>query len=267
MKAYIAANQLPVDIQRRVVQWFDYLWTYKKDMNERELFQQLNHNFKTEIAIHVNLDMLKKVKMFEACDPGFLRELVLMLKPLLCSPGDYVCRQDEIGKEMFFVKKGELEVVDENTRVLATLSAGRHFGEISILDMDGIGNRRTASVRSVGFTDLFRLSKADLEEVLQYYSESREQLHKIARQTYASQQRARKAGENKGEQPDGKNQREKGGERRQRGGGGREKGGRRREEGEGGGGGGGREGRREERGKRGEEGAFLGPMYAISGTR
>jgi len=56
-------------------------------MSEEQLFQQLNDNFRAEIAIHVNLGTLKKVKMFEKCDPGFLRELVLKLKLMLCSPG------------------------------------------------------------------------------------------------------------------------------------------------------------------------------------
>ena len=92
---------------------------------------------------------------------------------------------------MYIVNKGGLEVVDNNENVLATLSAGRHFGEISILNMKGIGNRRTASVRSVGFSDLFRLSKSDLEEVLEYYPEVREQLERIARQTYEKQRRER----------------------------------------------------------------------------
>ena len=92
---------------------------------------------------------------------------------------------------MYIVNQGELEVVDKSGAVLAKLSAGRHFGEISILDMKGIGNRRTASVRSVGFSDLFRLSKSDLEEVIEYYPEVQEQLAKIARQTYEKQQRER----------------------------------------------------------------------------
>lgn len=92
---------------------------------------------------------------------------------------------------MFIVNKGELEVVDKKGNVLAKLLAGRHFGEISILDMNGIGNRRTASVRSVGFSDLFRLSKKDLEEVIEYYPEEKDQLAKIARQTYEKQQKQR----------------------------------------------------------------------------
>ena len=64
MKEYIAANQLPMDLQRRVVQWFDFAWRYKKDMSEEQLFQQLSDNFRAEIAIHVNLDTLKKVLTF-----------------------------------------------------------------------------------------------------------------------------------------------------------------------------------------------------------
>ena len=92
---------------------------------------------------------------------------------------------------MYIVNNGELEVLDKSGAVLAKLSAGRHFGEISILDMKGIGNRRTASVRSVGFSDLFRLSKKDLEEVIEYYPEEKDKLAKIARQTYENQRRER----------------------------------------------------------------------------
>lgn len=41
-------------------------------MSEEKLFEYFNDNFCVEIVIYVNLDMLKKVKMFEYCDFGFL---------------------------------------------------------------------------------------------------------------------------------------------------------------------------------------------------
>jgi cyclic nucleotide gated channel alpha 3 len=44
----------------------------------------------------------------------------------------------------------------------------------------GGGNRRTASVRSVGYSDLFCLSKEDLWEVLKEYPAVRVKLESIA---------------------------------------------------------------------------------------
>lgn len=63
--------------------------------------------------------------------------------------------------------------------ILATLRAGSYFGEISILNMGNTGNRRTASVRSVGYSDLFCLNKEDLWDVLKV-SRSRPPYSQIA---------------------------------------------------------------------------------------
>lgn len=43
-----------------------------------------------------------------------------------------------------------------------------------------IGNRRTASVRSVGYSDLFVLSKKDMWDVLKEYPAARVRLEAIA---------------------------------------------------------------------------------------
>lgn len=82
---------------------------------------------------------------------------------------------------MYIVSRGRLEVVAEDElTVLAILRPGSHFGEISILNVGNAGNRRTASVRSVGYSDLFRLSKTDLWEVLKDYPLARTRLETIA---------------------------------------------------------------------------------------
>lgn len=51
------------------------------------------------------------------------------------SPGDFVCRKGDVGKEMYIVKRGRLSVVaDDGKTVYATLGAGSVFGEVRKYD-------------------------------------------------------------------------------------------------------------------------------------
>lgn len=75
--------------------------------------------------------------------------------------------------------KSEFHIILFTCFLVCSLFTGSYFGEISILNM-GSGNRRTASVRSVGYSDLFCLSKEDLWEVLKEYPAVRVKLESIA---------------------------------------------------------------------------------------
>ncbi|KAI5732191.1 hypothetical protein M8J77_023046 [Diaphorina citri] len=185
VKTYMRMRRVPNALQVKVIKWFDYLWLTQKCSDEEKAVSCLPDKLKAEIAINVHLDTLKRVEIFQNTEAGFLCELVLRLRPVLFSPGDYICRKGEVGKEMYIVNRGRLQVVADNGKtVLATLRAGSYFGEISILNMGtagkNLGNRRTASVRSVGYSDLFVLSKTDMWDVLKEYPAARVRLESIA---------------------------------------------------------------------------------------
>ncbi|KAG6458998.1 hypothetical protein O3G_MSEX011159 [Manduca sexta] len=207
VKTYMRMRRVPTHLQVKVIKWFDYLWLTQKCSDEEKAVSCLPDKLKAEIAINVHLDTLKRVEIFQNTEAGFLCELVLRLRPVLFSPGDYICRKGEVGKEMYIVNRGKLQVVGDNGKtVLATLKAGSYFGEISILNMGtagkqlewvmrlsgrapvgtecvddtSTGNRRTASVRSVGYSDLFVLSKKDMWDVLKEYPAARVRLEAIA---------------------------------------------------------------------------------------
>ena len=49
------------------------------------------------------------------------------------SPGDYVCRKGDVGKEMYIIKRGKLDVVaDDGKTVFVTLADGAVFGEVGL---------------------------------------------------------------------------------------------------------------------------------------
>ncbi|NXY90243.1 CNGA2 protein, partial [Alcedo cyanopectus] len=185
IKQYMQFRRVSKDMETKVIKWFDYLWTNKKTVDEREVLKNLPDKLRAEIAINVHLETLKKVRIFQDCEAGLLVELVLKLRLQVFSPGDYICRKGDIGKEMYIIKEGKLAVVaDDGTTQYALLTAGGCFGEISILNIKGskMGNRRTANIRSLGYSDLFCLSKEDLMEAVTEYPDAKKVLEERGRE-------------------------------------------------------------------------------------
>ncbi|CAF0980687.1 unnamed protein product [Adineta steineri] len=179
VKSYMEFRKVGTELERRVITWFDYLWLQKQVTNEDDILESLPEKLRVEIAIHIHLAALRRVPIFSEAQSGLLVELVTRLKLQIFSPGDYVCKKGDIGKEMYIIKRGRLSVVsDDGTKVFVTLEEGSVFGEISILNIPGSksGNRRTANIRSVGYSDLFCLTKQDLWEVVAEYPSARDTL-------------------------------------------------------------------------------------------
>ncbi|XP_031549231.1 cyclic nucleotide-gated cation channel alpha-3-like isoform X2 [Actinia tenebrosa] len=178
IKWFMEHHGVPVSVQQRAKKWAYYAWSRAHAFHEGDAMDMLPQRLRAEIAIHVHLATLKKVKIFKDCDEGLLCELVLKLRPQIFSPGDYICRCREIGREMYIINRGKVEIIvpDATTGeqvVVACLAEGNYFGEISLLKLDGGRNRRSADVRSVGYSELLCLSQRDLMEALEEYPDAK----------------------------------------------------------------------------------------------
>ncbi len=179
IKVYMKKTSVPEHLREKVIKWFDYLWTHGHPVDDQHVLNTLPDKLKAEIGIYVHFETLKKVDFFSVCEPGLLWELVVRLRTQVYSPGEYVCRKGDVGREMYIVNIGKLEVMaQEDGLVLKEMIHGEYFGEISVLNL-GTGKshrRRTAFVRSVGFSTLLCLSQSDLLDVLKDYPETMETL-------------------------------------------------------------------------------------------
>jgi hypothetical protein len=78
----------------------------------------------------------------------------------LFEPGQDIVKQGEVGRAMYIIQAGRVEVLQARDRVetrLAELGPGEHFGEIAVLKE----TRRSATVRALEQVALLRISRVE----------------------------------------------------------------------------------------------------------
>ncbi|KAF9928039.1 hypothetical protein BGZ65_006451, partial [Modicella reniformis] len=105
-----------------------------------------------------------KVPLFQSCPTEVVHLLSLKVEPRKYNLGESIISRGEIGREMFFIVSGVVEVLsDDNLRVLARFHEGQFFGEIAVL----LDVPRIANVKAVSEVEVFVLTKDNLEAVFQ----------------------------------------------------------------------------------------------------
>jgi NADH:quinone reductase (non-electrogenic) len=95
-------------------------------------------------------------------------------------PGEVIVRQGQVGRELFLIKQGEVEVLAAEHTV-ARLGARAVFGERALLE----DTPRTATVRASAPVDVLVLSRGDFRALVQQFPVLREYFDELLGQRHA----------------------------------------------------------------------------------
>ncbi|KAI9802469.1 MAG: hypothetical protein M1825_002854 [Sarcosagium campestre] len=142
--------------------------------------------------------LLKELPLFSNLPPEILHFLGLSARPRTYPPFTTIVQQGSSGRDIYFIVRGEVEVVDEKRsvngvhhkasarsdgervfKVKARLKQGQYFGEVASLSL---APRRTATVRSVASVECLMIGGDVLNELWKRCSpDIREQVESTAR--------------------------------------------------------------------------------------
>ncbi|KAI0203685.1 hypothetical protein F4808DRAFT_449187 [Astrocystis sublimbata] len=134
---------------------------------------------------------LKELPLFSALPPDILHFLGMSAQPKTYSPFTDIIRQGMPGNEIYFVVRGEAEVIHEvpegqtpkqakrSSLIRPRLRQGQYFGEVASL---GLSLKRTATVRSITVVECLMIGGEALEELWKRCPSSvKEQVEETAR--------------------------------------------------------------------------------------
>ena len=169
----IKRRGLPPDLQKRILDYYNYLRDEKMGYDESGFLESLPDKLKIEVALHLKKDYIDGIPIFQNASERLKSEIAMELEYTIATPGDFIFKAGDPGDEMFFIIDGELEVISpDQNRMLTTLKEGDFFGEIALFR----SQPRSASVKANQFCNLYKLKKHTFDSVISRYPEIGAQL-------------------------------------------------------------------------------------------
>jgi serine phosphatase RsbU (regulator of sigma subunit) len=110
---------------------------------------------------------LAAVPLFERLPADELRHLEDTLRLHKLNAGEVLFNENDEGEMFYIIKKGQLEVIKSlgtyQERAIAVREAGEYVGEMGLVNQS---SRRTATVRAVGPAQVWEMSHAEFDELL-----------------------------------------------------------------------------------------------------
>ena len=166
LSSFLNYRHVPPALQRRIYDYYTYLWENRLGYDESAVLSELPTNLRIEVSLVLKREFIQKVPFLKGASQELIRELALALQPVIFTPGDYIFRIGEIGRQIYFISQGTVEVTSaDGEAVLATLHDGDFFGEIALL----FSQPRSANIQAVDYCDLYALDKETFERILTHY--------------------------------------------------------------------------------------------------
>ena len=164
-KAFMDKKKLPQYLRLRIIRYIKYMREVHRNNlgEESDLLANLSNPLKIEIFNYTRASILDRNIIFQNYPPKFRRHLGFSMKIQVFSKGDVIFEEGEIGKIIYFIMNGTVDIYHQSTKtVLRTLVKSKTFGEIGFF----LETCRSASARCDNFCELVTLDRKTFNRLL-----------------------------------------------------------------------------------------------------
>jgi len=185
---------VPTDLQNQVKAYHDYIWINQKQYDDSIGLlsdKQMSTDLQRKLALHLYKDVVMHISFFAHVDDTVLGQICLSLKTLIFLPYDMILFKGDVGKELFIIAKGVVEVLRDDLPPekrkdanIILLRSGSFFGEIALV----MEVRRTCSVMAKTVCEINILMQRTFDDILREHPDFARKMNElvVARQLETS---------------------------------------------------------------------------------
>jgi len=174
---FLRGHQVPHDISLEVRNYYEHMWERYRGVDRERILEDLPAPLRLKVLLDITENILKTVPLFKYCSPLLRDALLNKLESKTYTPGSCIAHEGERGKCVFFIAEGSVEILSiDKDKSYGTLSSGDYFGLLSLT----LGERRTATVKAIGYCELLILREAEFLSFQEEYPEFNEVLKRAS---------------------------------------------------------------------------------------
>lgn len=176
--------KVPINIQREVYGFYGHLLEKNNKDIDNKVMADLPKALQAELKPYMKIKLIKDIPILKNSGMKCLKEIAEKLNQQFYSPGERVVNIGDIGKEMFIIAHGSVDI-EVDGKILTSLNAGQFFGEMALMEE----TPRTANVLANSYCDLYVFEKEDFKEITERFPA----LYKEFERTYLERKKALEA--------------------------------------------------------------------------
>lgn len=164
---FMQNHRIPFETRAKVRSYYHYMWKNKKGYRDNSALEDLPKKIQSELYFHINRPVLQQVPFLCGASQELVEDLMNELELMVCVPGEKIFKCGDPGEAMYFIYKGEVEIISKEGVTIAQVKDGSFFGEMALLH----DRARSATARANEFCDLYVLKKNFFQQVCRKYPE------------------------------------------------------------------------------------------------
>ncbi|XP_058835152.1 uncharacterized protein LOC131692238 [Topomyia yanbarensis] len=187
IKAFAFNTRLSDLVKWKMLRHFAFRFR-KYYFNEHAIMKMMSDNLRRNIRMEICHNLLNNVELFHGLPQALMEDIVDKLKYEIYLEDDVIIKAGTLGDSLYMIASGTAAVYSRGGTELGHLIDGAHFGEISLLRKD---QQRTATIVALEDCEVYRISFADFQNLIEPHSPLLLKMHKLADDKIVMEQKNR----------------------------------------------------------------------------
>ncbi|XP_067042348.1 potassium voltage-gated channel subfamily H member 6-like isoform X3 [Acropora muricata] len=169
---FVRFYKIPKSTREELDEYFRHEWAYTKGVDIETVLKRFPDSLQADVCLHLHSNLFAECAVFKSASEGCLRALALRFKIRHYLPGHFIIKQGDEVKRLYFIAKGNIEVLKYDETML-TLGKG----DIISCDYSAVQNipQANASLRVQTHGEIHSVAWSELVVVLRAYPTFRQE--------------------------------------------------------------------------------------------